>query len=238
MANLEKTIEEMAAKLIKEHAINIPPLDAETHTAAGQTSSGAKEDSDEIDWDKVGSNLWSDEEGDFTLVEGKTAQKGALRRSCRNLGNNMKIQEKAEALKKKFNEISGIPSPFTVFNTIDQHILEFVALTSNIRLGDNEVPVAANISTIQANPRKEFTANIATAALHEALKRIAAQSKKTNAESEHQQESFPVQNEGASHSACSISEDVIANRPPEKPPRQCSKSQTARASCSSNKKRK
>jgi hypothetical protein len=56
--------------------------------------------------------LWSDEEGDFTLVEGKTAQKGELRRSCRNLGNNMKIQEKAEASKKKFNEISGKPSPF------------------------------------------------------------------------------------------------------------------------------
>jgi hypothetical protein len=35
MANLEKTIEEMGAKLIKEQAINIPPLDAETHTAAG-----------------------------------------------------------------------------------------------------------------------------------------------------------------------------------------------------------
>jgi hypothetical protein len=101
MANLEKTIEVRAAKLIKEQAINIPPLDSETHTNAGQTSSGTKEDSDEIDWDKVGSNLWSDEEGDFTLVERKNAQRGVLRRSSRNLGNNMKIQEKAEASKKK-----------------------------------------------------------------------------------------------------------------------------------------
>jgi hypothetical protein len=42
-----------------------------------------------------------------------------------------------------------------------------MALTSNIRLGDNEVAVAANISTIQANKN-------ATTTLHEALKRIAA----------------------------------------------------------------
>jgi hypothetical protein len=104
-------------------------------------------------------------------------------------------------------------------------------LASNIRLGDNEVAVAANISTIQANEN-------ARAALHEASKRIAAQSKKTNVECEHQQESVPVQNEDTSHGACAVSEDVIANRPPEKPPRQCSKSQTARASCSRNKKRK
>jgi hypothetical protein len=224
MANLEKTIEVRAAKLIKEQAINIPPLDSETHTNAGQTSSGAKEDSDEIDWDKVGSNLWSDEEGDFTLVERKNAQRGVLRRSSRNLGNNMKIQEKAEASKKKNNEISGKTSSFTVFNTIDQHILESVALTSNIRLGDNEGAVAANISTIQANEN-------ARAALFEASKRIVAQSMKTNIESEHQQETFPVQNEG-------VVEELIANRPPEKPPRQCPKSQNTRVSSSRNKKRK
>jgi hypothetical protein len=51
MANLEKCIEEWVAKLIKEQAINIPPLDAEIPPAAGQNSSSTKnaEDSDEID---------------------------------------------------------------------------------------------------------------------------------------------------------------------------------------------
>jgi hypothetical protein len=85
---------------------------------------GTGPDSDEIDWDKVGSNLWGDEEGDFTLVEKKNDQKGALRRSSRNLGHNMKVQEKAETSKKRYNEISGKPSPFAILSIIDQHILE------------------------------------------------------------------------------------------------------------------
>jgi hypothetical protein len=62
MANLEKSIEERANKLLEDQAIKIPLLDG-SHTALNSS-----EDTDEIDWDKVGNNLWSDEEKDTTTV--------------------------------------------------------------------------------------------------------------------------------------------------------------------------
>jgi hypothetical protein len=174
MANLEKSIEERAAKLLKEQAINIPSSGVTNSPTAGQNSSSKNgEDSDEIDWDKVGSNLWSDEEGEFTAVKERNTANGELRRSLRIQGDNIKIQEKAEAAKKKANEFAGNSSSFAILNSIDPHVLESVALATNISLGNNEIAVAATISTIQANEN-------ARAALHEAKKKIAEQDKKEN----------------------------------------------------------
>jgi hypothetical protein len=73
----------------------------------------SSEDTYEIDWDKVGSNLWSDEEED-TIVREDKATKMEIRRSNRISGGTMKIQEKAEATKKKYNEISGKTSSFSI----------------------------------------------------------------------------------------------------------------------------
>jgi hypothetical protein len=230
MANLEKSIEERAAKLLKEQAINIPSSGVTNSPTAGQNSSSKNgEDSDEIDWDKVGSNLWSDEEGEFTAVKERNTANGELRRSLRIQGDNIKIQEKAEAAKKKANEFAGNSSSFAILNSIDPHVLESVALATNISLGNNEIAVAATISTIQANEN-------ARAALHEAKKKIAEQDKKENIEGGTRlQESL---SEHDSDRTGFEVDDAGTTRPPKKPPRLCSNSQTNRAGCNRNRKRK
>jgi hypothetical protein len=102
MADLEKSIEMRAANLLKDQAIKLPLDDVNSPPLAQNSNSNKSEDdTDEIDWDKVGSNLWGDKEDDFTPVKERNNPKGELRRSIRNLGVNMKIQEKAEATKKK-----------------------------------------------------------------------------------------------------------------------------------------
>jgi hypothetical protein len=88
-----------------------------------------------------------------------------LRRSTRNRADGTKIQEKAEAVKKKNNEISGTLSSFTVLNSVEPVSLENVALASNIVLGKRAVEISKTISTIQAK-------EIAKATLLEAKHRI------------------------------------------------------------------
>jgi hypothetical protein len=63
----------------------------------------------------------------------------------------MKIQEKAEASKKKYNEISSKSSYFSILNSVDPQILKSIALVSNINLGNDDSEVATSISMIQAN---------------------------------------------------------------------------------------
>jgi hypothetical protein len=73
-----------------------------------------------------------------------------VRRSARLTGGALKIQEKAEASKKKQTEIPGKPSSFSILNSVDPH-LRSITLVSNINLGDDDSEVANSISLIHAN---------------------------------------------------------------------------------------
>jgi hypothetical protein len=88
-----------------------------------------------------------------------------LRRSTRNRADGTKIQEKAEAVKKKNNEIPGTLSSFVVLNSIEPVSLENVATASNIVLGKRTDEISKTISTIQAK-------EIAKATLLEAKQKI------------------------------------------------------------------
>jgi hypothetical protein len=59
----------------------------------------------------------------------------------------MKIQEKAEANKKKYNEISGKNFSFSILNSVDPHVLESIAIASNINLGGMQ-PLLQNQSAL------------------------------------------------------------------------------------------
>jgi hypothetical protein len=83
--------------------------------------------------------------------EGEEIVAKEVRRSARNMGGTMKIQEKAEASKKKYNEISSKSSYFSILNSVDPQILKSIALVSNINLGNDDSEVATSISMIQAN---------------------------------------------------------------------------------------
>jgi hypothetical protein len=73
-----------------------------------------------------------------------------VRRSERNKHDTGKIQDKAEALKKKNNDIAGNTSSSAILNSVDPTFLEKLALYSNIKLGDDPGKINASISTIQA----------------------------------------------------------------------------------------
>jgi hypothetical protein len=217
MANLERNIEERAKRLLDNQAIKIP-LAEDTSDNDNQNSASNKsgEDTDEIYWDKVGSNLWSDEEKEATpkKVEGKAEME--VRRSARITGGTLKIQERAEASKRKQNEISGKSSSFSILSSVDPQVLRSIALVSNINLGDDDLGVANSISLIQANEN-------ARVALFTTKKKIVEASQKKRMESETQTdddrggmdnsgETDPMVNDG----------DMI--RPSKKPPRQTSTS--------------
>lgn len=93
MADLEKHIEERANKLLEDQAIKIPTLGDVNSANVTQNSSINKsgEETDEIDREKVGSNMWSDEEKEATPARGETITKMEVRRSNRNLGGTTKI---------------------------------------------------------------------------------------------------------------------------------------------------
>lgn len=76
MANLEKSIEERAKKLLENQDIKTP-LAEDTSDNGNQNFARNKsgEDTNEIDWDKVGSNLWSDEENGATPKKREEKQK-------------------------------------------------------------------------------------------------------------------------------------------------------------------
>jgi hypothetical protein len=178
MATLEENVEKRASKLLEEQAIKLPTLDNSKEDNAAICSSKSSEESDEIDWDKEYKNMWGNSEKEFTLVKGKNHARGGLRRSSRNLDNTEKVQDKAEALKRKKNEISGTPS-FNILNSVDPCILESVASFTNINLGKNKEVVATSISSIQA-------LEIARAALLDAKQRVSEQNQANNIEGEHE----------------------------------------------------
>jgi hypothetical protein len=93
------------------------------------------------------------------------------------MGGSLKIQEKAEASKKKYNEISGKPSSFSILNSVDPQVLRSIAIASNISLGEDDAEVANSTSLIQANEN-------ARVALLTAKKRIMEKSQKEKLESD------------------------------------------------------
>jgi hypothetical protein len=171
METLEKIIEIRVEKLLKEAVINIQPSKSAEDCNSGENMQidATSYESMEIDWDRVGENLFSKEGGvDKGSMLSKTINKSVgaeLRRSARNKMDNSKIQEKVEAAKKKNNEISGTLSSFVVFNSIDSSLLENLASASNIILGRHADEISKTISTIQAN-------EIAKATLLEAKQKI------------------------------------------------------------------
>jgi hypothetical protein len=217
MANLERNIEERAKRLLDNQAIKIPVAE-DTSDNGNQNSASNKsgEDTDEIDWDKVGSNLWSDEEKEATpkMIEGKAEME--VRRSARFTGGALKIQERAEASKKRQNEISGKSSSFSILSSVDPQVLRSITLVSNINLGDDDLGVANSISLIQANEN-------ARVALFAAKKKIVEASQKKGMESETQTDDDRgvLDNAGESDSVVNDG-DMI--RPSKKPPRQASTS--------------
>jgi hypothetical protein len=87
----------------------------------------------------------------------KRKEATALRRSERNKGEKTHIQEKAEAAKKKSNELTGTPAALTVLNSIDNDHFLKLAKASNINMGDTVEKIAASLSPIQANERAQAT---------------------------------------------------------------------------------
>jgi hypothetical protein len=140
MANLERSIEERAKRFMDNQAIKIPVAE-DTSDNSNQNSASNKsgEDTDEIDWDKVGSNLWSDEEKEATPKKIEEKAEMEVRRSARITDGALKIQERAEASKKKQNEISGKSSSFSILNSVDPQVLRSIASVSNINLGDDDL---------------------------------------------------------------------------------------------------
>jgi hypothetical protein len=85
MANLERSIEARASKLLEEQAIKIPlTAEGSMESGAQHTSSNKSgDDSDKIDWDNVGNTLWSNPEKEFTPVRERNRSNTVLRRSNR-----------------------------------------------------------------------------------------------------------------------------------------------------------
>jgi hypothetical protein len=170
METLEKNIEVRAEKLLKAAVIKIQSSKnaEESNSGENMQTDVNSDESMEIEWDRVGENLFSKEGADKGSLLSNTMNKSVaveLRRSTRNRSDGIKIQEKTEAVKKKNNEISGTLSSFTVLNSIDPFSLENVATASNIVLGKHADEISKTISTIQ--PKE-----IAKATLLEAKQKI------------------------------------------------------------------
>jgi hypothetical protein len=109
---------------------------------------------------------------DLTTVKKKKSETTVLHRSERTKSGDGRIQDKAEAAKKKANEFSGKTLSFSVFNSVDPAVLEKLASASNICLGETTDKISSSISTIQAK-------EIANAALRAAKKRLSKQQKQS-----------------------------------------------------------
>jgi hypothetical protein len=135
----------------------------------------------------------------------------AVRRSERNKHDKGKIQDKAEALKKKNNDITGNTPAFAILNSVDPNLLEKIALSSSIKLGDAPEKTNASISTIQAKELAKVT-------LMATKKRLEEQAKQKDLE-------------GGSKAGELVNaewqtgpEEVPSHRPPKKPPKKRGKS--------------
>jgi hypothetical protein len=106
MAKLEKKIESRAHMLMDMAAVNIP-MEVPVNAGGEETEkvSSTPSTDEEIDWDNVWSNLGKSSTP--TIPKDKKSGPITVRRSERNKSEIGKIQDKAEVIKKKNNEISG-----------------------------------------------------------------------------------------------------------------------------------
>lgn len=144
-------------------------------SGSDNTSEGT--DEEEIDWDEIQVALDTNKEVDPQAFTKKKSWGAKLRRSARYTNDNCKIQDKAEAAKKKRNEIPGNLSSFSVLNSVSSSVLEKLAAASNIKLGTSSDEIAIVIDTMQA---KELT----KATLLAATLRVTEQEKRKEVESE------------------------------------------------------
>jgi hypothetical protein len=149
MDELEKKVESRAQMLLNKAAVKIPVEMAMTEgrEEVEKVSSTPSTD-EEIDWENVWSNLGKP--AIPTILKEKQSGSVGVRRSERNKHDTEKIQDKAEALKNKNNDITGNTPASAVLNSVDSNLLEKIALSSNIKLGDAPEKINASISTIQA----------------------------------------------------------------------------------------
>jgi hypothetical protein len=110
-----------------------------------------------------------------TIPKDKKSGLVTLRRSERNKSEVGKIQDKAEAIKKENNEISGSTSSFAILNSVNPALFEQIASASNINLGNAPEKITSNIATIQAK-------ELAKATLMETKKRLAEQAEQKEKE--------------------------------------------------------
>jgi hypothetical protein len=150
-----------------------------------------------MDWGSALDAFGNYKDKEFEKAIEKLASKEGVRRSARNKGNNERVQNLAEAIKKKNNELPGtIPSPALSSNFTS------VATACNIMLGSSPDKIAATISSFHAN-------DIAKAALCAAKRRVDNHSGTTVIEGV--QEGIASKHDGG--------EVMNIERPPKKPPK-------------------
>jgi hypothetical protein len=206
VAELEKKIESRAQTLRNKAAINIP-IEVPVSVGGEETEkiNSTPSTDEEIDWDNVWSNLGKPEIP--TIPKGKKSELTSVRRSERNKSDTGKIQDRAEAIKKKNNEIAGNTSSFAILNSIDPTLLEKCAMASNINLGNAPEKITTTITTIQAK-------ELAKAALMATKKRLADQ-----ADQKEKIEGDLEENELHSADTQRNIEGTATHRPPKKPPK-------------------
>jgi hypothetical protein len=210
MAELEKRVESRAQVLLDKAAVKIPIEMAMTEgREEGEKVSSTPSTDEEIDWENVWSNLGK--AAIPTISKEKQSGVVAVRRSERNKQDTGKIQDKAEALKKKNNDITGNTPVSAILNSVDPNLLEKIALSSNIKLGNAPAKINASISTIQAKELAKIT-------LMATKKRVEEQAKQKDLEGDSGAAEF------ANTERHADPEEVPSHRPPKKPPKKRGKS--------------
>jgi hypothetical protein len=215
MAELEKRVESRAQVLLDKAAVKIPiEMTMTEGREEGEKVSSTPSTDEEIDWENVWSNLGK---ADIPTIS-KERQSGvvAVRRSERNKQDTGKIQDKAEALKKKNNDIAGNTPVSAILNSVDPNLLEKIALSSNIKLGNAPGKVNASISTIQAKELAKIT-------IMATKKRLEEQANQKELEGD------PGAGELANTERHADSEEVPSHRPPKKPPKKRGKTKVREA---------
>jgi hypothetical protein len=172
MADLERKVEERATKLIEDKRVSLTGVSVEgtqdSKISNNDSSNKSGEDSDEMDWESALDAFGSYKDKEFEQAIEKLTSIEGVRRSTRTKSNSGKVQDMAEAIKKKKNDISGN----TPVNSAHSSQLVSVAAACNISLGNSPSNIASVISSFQAN-------ELARAALQAAKKRVTNQ---TNAD--------------------------------------------------------
>jgi hypothetical protein len=222
MAELEKKVESREQMLLDKAAVRIPVEVAMTEGREEvEKVSSTPSTNEEIDWDNVWSNLGKSSIP--TIPKEEQSGTTAVRRSERNRSDTGKIQDKAEALKKK-NDISGNTSSFRIVNSVDPALLEKIAFSSSINLGNAPKKINASISTIQAKELSKVD-------LMATKKRLEEQAKQKEIEGESE-----ISKMANAESQADL-EEAPTHRPPKKPPKKRGRSKVREgedAGCSRN----